>query len=192
MQKDRREKYQSGTIQKRYREIEIAIRAYRSVEMKDESREAQRGEMEHKRRASALFEKNKETNDQINDADQIDVEISRLPLVKISEVIEVGPVGAGFVVRRSFHEVVQLAVDTSLIEIDLNVAGKPDFLGPAAVEADPNQTVARQQPRPFRGGASLDRLGDDAVGGVDPFNAVPGRGFMTGALAEVEQASTNQ
>ena len=109
--------------------------------MEHKRRETQCGEVEHKRRAPALFEENEETDKQVNQADDVDVEISRLPLVKRSEMIEVGPVGAS-VVRRPLHQVVKLASDASLIEIDLNVARESDFFGPLTVEADSDQTIA--------------------------------------------------
>ena len=142
MQKDGREQYQASTIQKGDREIEIAVCADRRIGMENERGETQRGEVQHKRRASALLEEHEETDKQINQADGIDIEISRLPLVKRPEMVEVGPVGSS-AVRRALHHIVKLASNASLVEIDLHVARKSDFLGPFAVEADSNQTIAR-------------------------------------------------
>ena len=49
---------------------------------------------------------------------------------------------------------------------------------PLRIESDADQLVAGQQPGSLRRGTLLDAFGDDAVFGVDPFNAIPGRRFV--------------
>ena len=123
MQKQRREKNERRVVQKSDRQIEIAITADRRVEMKDKRGQTEGREVQHKRRASSLFEQHEETDKQVDQTNQIDVDNSRRPLMNRAEVIEVGPVGATLGrVRRPLHQVVDLSTDARLFEIDLHVA----------------------------------------------------------------------
>ncbi len=143
VKKDGRKQNQPGAIQKSYREIEIAVGAYGRVDMENKCGETQCGEVQHKRRTSALLEEYKETDEQIDQADSIDIEISRLPLVQRPEMIKIGPVCPA-AVRRALHQIVKLASNVGLVEINLHVARISDFFSPFAIEAYSDQAIARE------------------------------------------------
>ena len=90
--------------------------------MKNKSRQTERGKVECEWCSSALFEENKEPDKQINQPDEIDVEISRRPLVNCVEMIEIGVIVATlFGIRGPLDQVVDVAADSRLVQIDLNV-----------------------------------------------------------------------
>src|SRR5687767_9246491 len=103
-------------------EIQIVISPGGRVEVENKSRQADRREVECVWRPSALLEKYKEADEQINDADQVDVQDARRPLMNPADAVEVGPIFLRFrSVRRPLHQVMQLAVDPCLLEINLHV-----------------------------------------------------------------------
>jgi hypothetical protein len=80
-----------------------------------------------------------------------------------------------------------------LLEIDLHVACGSNLFGPAsAIEADADQLIARQHPGSVRGGTFLNALRYDSVLSIDPLDTIPGRGFVSDALTEIEEAGTDQ
>jgi len=93
-----------------------------------------------------LFEKYKEADEEINDADQVDVQNTWRPLVDPGNAVEVGPVFPGFGrIRRPLYQVVQLAGDARLLEIHVDVSSSSEFVRLAsAVEADAHQPIARK------------------------------------------------
>src|SRR5690242_21829338 len=119
MQKQRREQYERRVLQKRHRQIEIAISARRGVEVKDESRQTQRREMQDKRRAATLLEQDEETDQQIRETDQVDVDDAWRPAVNRAQVVEVGPVVLCLGrIGRTLHSIVQLTAYARLVQID--------------------------------------------------------------------------
>ena len=130
---------------------------------------------EEQRRASALFEEHKETDKQINQANEIDVEDPRRPLVNCIEIVEVSPVEAPTSgIRRAFDQVVDLAADAGLIEINLHVA-RVIVISSALLPLrlmPINRRPAATSPLGRR--VAFDSFGDDAFVGVDPLDAVPG------------------
>ena len=194
MNEQRREQNQRSVVEKRDREVEVTITADRRVEKKYESGQTECRKVKHVRRAAALFEEHEETDAQENDADEIDVQHARRPLVNRAELVEVGPVSAHVGrVGRPLHQVMQAAADACLFEINLDVACGSNLFSPAAaVEADAEQLIAGKQPGAVRRGTLFDTPGDDAVMSVYPLDAVPGWCFVFDALAEVEQAGTDQ
>jgi len=72
------------------------------------------------RRASTLFEEDKETDKEVNQAEKIYVKDLRRPPMNGAKIIEVSPIEARvFRVGRSFHQVVKLTTNTSFVEINL-------------------------------------------------------------------------
>src|SRR5690606_15573252 len=70
MHEQRREKCERNIVDQGYSKVEILPKIQRPIYVECERREANRCEMEHERRPAALFEKNKDTGAEPNDADQ--------------------------------------------------------------------------------------------------------------------------
>ncbi len=194
VQEQRREKNQGGVVEKSYRQIEVTITADWRKEQKYECSETERSKVKRIRSVTTLPKEHEETNAQEDYADEIYVEHSRRPLVNSAQFVEVGPVGA-HIGRIGWppHQVMQGATDACLLEIDLDIACGSDLFGASsAVKADADQLIARQHPGAVRGGTFLDALRQDSVLSIDPLNPVPGWSFVSDALAEVEEAGTDQ
>ena len=86
-------------------------------------------EVKSKWRAATLFEKNEETDEQIDQANQVDVEIAGRPLVNRIQIVRGrrSKTTLGWI-RRPLDQVVKVAADARLIEIYLNVSGVIDLL----------------------------------------------------------------
>src|SRR6266571_8897759 len=133
MQEQGREYYQSRVAKKRDRQIEISVRAERRVEMKDKCSQAQPGEVRHERRAPALLENYEQADEEIDDADQVDVKIARRQIVNRAQVVEVGVIVTSLRrIRRPFDQVMNLATDTRLIEIQLNFFSAGNLIAPGS------------------------------------------------------------
>src|SRR5687767_999540 len=139
-----RSENERNRVEKSYCEVEIVVSPDRRVEVKNKSGQTERRKVESIRRASTLFEKHKETDQQIHNADQVDVQDAWRPLMNSADVVEVSPVGSDFRrVGRPFNQVMQLAVLSDLFEIDLHVPRTRYLIGLAyAIEADTDQPVA--------------------------------------------------
>jgi hypothetical protein len=93
-----------------------------------------------------------------------------------AEVIEIGPVSTGSGIRRAHHQVMQLASDAGLFEINLHVSRGGNLLRPCIwIETDADQTIARQQPGTIGCGTAFDGFRYNALFGVDPLDAIPRR-----------------
>src|SRR6266567_4224262 len=138
MQEQRREHYQSRVAKKRDRQIEISVRAERRVEMKDKCSQAQPGEVRHERRAPALLENYEQADEEIDDADQVEVKIARRQIVNRAQVVEVGVIVTSLRrIRRPFDQVMNLTdwssgthQQTGLIQIQLNFFRAGNFFAP--------------------------------------------------------------
>jgi hypothetical protein len=93
MDEQRSEQDQCSVLQERYTQIKIAISAGRSVKVKYECGETQRGKMDHEWGSPTLPEQDKEPDEQVNEPNEVYVEISgspareRVKVVKISDVV---------------------------------------------------------------------------------------------------------
>ena len=81
MQEQRREHYEGRVPKKSDRQIEIAIRSHRGIEVKYKRGETQPGEVQYERRATALLEDYKQSDEEIDDSDQVEVEIDGTQIV---------------------------------------------------------------------------------------------------------------
>src|SRR5215213_487575 len=106
--------------------------------MKDEGRQAEGRKMERERRPPTLLEEHKETDEEIHQADEVDIDDSGRPFMNCAEMIEVGPVSPhSRRIGRALHQVMKLASNLCLIEIDLHVSRSGDLFRPAlTIEAD--------------------------------------------------------
>src|ERR1041385_64565 len=90
-------------------EIEIAVSSERRVKVIDKRRQTEARKVHHERCAAALLEDDEQTDEEINDSDQIDVEIARSPTANRAEIVEVGVVVTSFGrIRRPLNQVVNL------------------------------------------------------------------------------------
>src|SRR6185369_2405936 len=194
VQEQRSEKNQAGVVEKRYSQIEIAIAANGRVEHKHEGSKTERREVKNKRRASSLFEEDKKADQQENYTYQVDVDNSRRPFMKRAEMIQVGPVSTRIgSVRRPLHQVMDLAVETCLIEVNLHVASGGDLFGPGVVvESDADQDVVGSHPCPLGRRTMLDAVSFDSGFRINPLDTIPRRCFVFESLAEVEEAGADQ
>ncbi len=160
--------------------------------MEDEGDEAERREVHHEGRAPALFEEDVEADEQVDDADQVDVDVARGPAALGHDVFEVGVVEARlFGMRRALDEVAYVPGGLRVFEEDLHVGGALDLHVFEFVEADGEQAVARQHAEdPFAPGAPapVTRLRDAPAFARDTIDAVGRRRGVGEALREVERA----
>src|SRR6185436_4909693 len=99
------------------------------IDVKDESGKTQRREVQYIGRASALLKQNKETDKQIDDADEMDVDGAWIPFVNSFEPVEICVVKAGFRrVRGALHQIVDLAADLDPLKVYLYVSRANDRL----------------------------------------------------------------
>src|ERR1043165_1758561 len=142
--KQRREDDQSGALQERDREVKIAKCSRRIVEVKDKRCETKRGEVQGIRRTATLLEQDEEADQEVGQANEIDVNDAWGPLVNGPKIVKVGPVVLCFGrIGRPLHPVVQLSPDVRCIEKHLHVARAHDFVGLAVrIESDADQAVA--------------------------------------------------
>ena len=121
MQEQRREQNEGRVVEKRDRQIQIAISSRSVVEMKDESRETERREVQDERRARALFENHEQADEEIDEPDQVYVEIARVPVSESIQIVEVCVVETRLCRKRgTLDQVGQMSADARLFEIDLN------------------------------------------------------------------------
>ena len=121
MQKQRREQNKRSIVEKSNRQVQIAITANRRVEMEDKCRETQSRKVKRVRRTAALFEEHEETDEQVDHADEVDVDHSRRPLMEGAKVGKIGPISRISRIARALHQVVQLTVHARLIQINLHI-----------------------------------------------------------------------
>src|SRR5687768_14180433 len=96
--------------------------------MKDEGGQAEHREVQDKAGAAGLLEEHEEPDQQINKADQIDVEIARRPVLDRVQIVEVRDVKTRLLrKRRPFDAIMQMPADTRLFEINLNVRGRNEL-----------------------------------------------------------------
>ena len=108
-------------------QIKIAVMTNRRIEVKDESGKTQCREVQYIWRAAALLKQNEEADEEIHDADQIDVDSARIPFVNRFEPVEICVVKAGFRrVRRALHQIMNLAADLNPFKIYLYVSRSDD------------------------------------------------------------------
>ena len=89
--------------------------------------------MDYERRTSSLFENHEQANQQKDQSDQIDVNVSRRPILNRIQVVEVGVVIPSFWrKRRTLDQVMNLSTNLRLIEVNLNVFGAPNLFTPRA------------------------------------------------------------
>ena len=202
VQEQRREHDQAGAAQEGNCQVQVFVSSNRRVKVKDIRRETERGKVQHERRAATLLEDHEQANAEIDQTDQIEVQIARGPIRNRSQVIEIGIVVTGFRGKgRTFDKVMNLAADPRLLEIDLDVPGRTDLLAsqsvgdlftPPTTWAYSEKVIAGNQPRSGGCGSWLDRLGEDALAGIDPGDAIPRRRLMTQTLRKVQGARGNQ
>jgi hypothetical protein len=87
VQEERREHNESGVPEKSDCQIQISITAYRRIEMKNKGRQAKRCKMKSKRRPATLLEEHKETDEEIDEPNQVDVKIAGGPLVRRIQIV---------------------------------------------------------------------------------------------------------
>ena len=109
--------------------------------------------------------------------------MSRVKVVQI-RVIK----SAFFGVRGAFNQVVNLAVDLSLVQINLYFFSATLWLIVNIIQTDSQQPIARHDLGPRGRGTGFNCFGNDPLPGVAPANAIPGRRFMSQALPKVEHA----
>src|SRR6267143_2001159 len=170
--------------------------------MENESGEAKRGEVQHKRRTSALFENHEQPDTEVNQADQVYVEVACRPILDRSQVIEVGIIVTRF--RRvggPLDKVMNFSTDSGVVEVDLDVFGVGDlfaFRAPrdirttATVRTDREQMIAGNQSGSGCGGTRFDSFGDDTLRSINPSDAVPRRRMMLQPLRKVQRSGGNQ
>ena len=85
------------------------------------------------------------------------------------------------------------STDVSLVQVHLDRPGIRYLLRFAiGVETDPQQPIARQQPRSFTSRVSLDCFRRYAFFCIDPSDSIPSWRFMFGSLAEIKNAGAYQ
>src|SRR5205814_7767921 len=97
--------------------------------VKYKRRQAQPGKVQHERLASTLLENYKQTDEKINDTDQVDEEFECGQIVNRTEVVEIRVIVASL--RRigwPSNQVMNFAADPGLIEVQLNFFGAGNFL----------------------------------------------------------------
>ncbi len=112
--------------------------------MEDESDEAERREVEDEGRAPALFEEDEEADEQIDDADEVDVVIARRAIRDGLQVVQIDVItdrlAAG---RGAFNDIVQwLTRIGRVLQILRDVGGRNDRLVVNFVGADRDEAVA--------------------------------------------------
>src|SRR6266404_5430446 len=128
VQKQRGKHDEARVAQKGDRQIQIFVGSDRRIEVKDEGGQAERSEVQHKRRTSALFEYYEQPDAEIDQADHVDVEVASGPIRDRSQVIEVGIIVPRFRwIRRALNKVMNLSDDPGVVEIDLDILGVSDL-----------------------------------------------------------------
>ena len=90
--KQGREENECCRVEKSDRQIEIVVRGDRRVEIENERGQTERREVERVRCSSALFEQDKEADQQKQNTDQVDIQDARSSFMNRAEVIEISPV----------------------------------------------------------------------------------------------------
>src|SRR2546421_643675 len=154
-------------------EIEIAISAERSVKVIDKRRQTEAGKVHHEGCAAALLEDDEQTDEEIDDPDQIDVEIARGPTANRAEIVQVGVVVTSFGrIRRPLNQVVNLMSNACLIQVDLNLLRSGNLFAPVAGgsvftllagHADRQQAIAGNHTRQLCGRSGILSFADDGL-----------------------------
>src|SRR5882762_7409184 len=85
-----------------------------------------------------------------------------------------------------------VATYVGLVQIDLNIFGVANLFVILVVQTDPDQAIARQNLAACSGRTQFNDFGNDALPGVSPLHAIPGRRFVSQSLGEVKYASRDQ
>ncbi len=85
-----------------------------------------------------------------------------------------------------------LATDTGVIQINLDVLRVSNFIVVVVVEADRNQMIARQNLGAGTGRISFNFLSDNALPVFIPGYTIPRRRLVTQALGKVKHAHRHQ
>ena len=193
MHKERSEENQRGVIQNINRKVQVFVSAYGFVEVEDEGRQTERGEVQHKGRTSTLLEKYEEAYEEIDEPDEIEIKIARLPIRDRRYIVDVGVIKARlFRERRALYEIDQMTADACLFEVNENLPVLVNRVKVALVFADGEETVAGKNARARACGIRSNGFGDDAVFGLSPLDAVCGRRFVLPALQEIERPGSHQ
>jgi hypothetical protein len=165
--------------------------------VEDEGDEAERREVEREGRAPALLEEDEEPDEQVDDADEVEVEVARGERPLRRQIFEVDPVEARIRrVRRALDEIPDAAADARHLQVVLNVVSGGDLVALLAVaDDDPDEPVARHDAEDAfapGGRIGLDRVGDEPLRRLDPVDAVGRRGLVRQALREVDRAGRDE
>jgi hypothetical protein len=185
VQKDRREQNKGCVVEDGNREIQIPVAARRFVKVENKCDQTKRREMQDEWRATALLEDDKQANAEVNQSDEVDVKVTWRGGLNGAQIVEVGIVETHLSrKRRTFNQVVDLAADSLSLEIHLHarrVADRfatwaaRDVFASIAVRTNSNQMIARNDSGSCGSGFRLNRLGNDALPGIHPSDAIPRR-----------------
>ena len=162
--------------------------------MKDEGNKTETRKMKDVGSSSPLLKENKETNKQVNEAEEIYVDCTRRPPVYGVKSIQVGVIESClFGIGRPLHQIVYLSTYLGSIQIHLHIPGAGDhFILTDSIEAYAYKLISRQEPRSLAGGVPVQIPGNDPIFGVNPLDAVRGRSLVFGSLTEIQRAGANQ
>ena len=170
--------------------------------MEEKSRQTKGREVQHEWRSPALLENHKQTDEQIDQTNQVDVKIAGCPIRDCSQVIQICVIGSRLDrIRRTLDQVMNLAAHVSLVQIDLNVPGinylfaflaAGDFFASITSHADGQQAIAGNHLRSSGSRIWFNSPGDYALGRVNPGDSIPRRWEMTEALGKVHRSGSNQ
>jgi len=112
------------------------------------------------------------------------------------EVIDVSVVVTAFLrIRRTLNQVMDLAANPGLFQINLHIRSAHDWLVllvALAIESDGDQPISREQSRSRSRRVRLDSLGNDPLLSIGPADAVPGWRLAPGSLDEVQHPGSKQ
>ena len=148
--------------------------------------------MQDEGRSSTLLKDYEQANEQIDKADQVDVETTRRPIRDCPQMIDVCVIGSGlYRVRGTFDQVMNLSTNAGLVQIYLNILSiayllalraAGDFFADLLRHADRNQAIAGNHLRSGAGGIWLDCFGDNSLRCIDPGYSIPRRWLVTQTL----------
>ena len=160
--------------------------------MIDKRCQTKRRKVQNERRAPALFEKNEQANDQIDQPDQIDVEVSWRPFIYRAQIVQVGVVvTAVWRIRRPVDQIMDLAANARSIQIHLDVSGVHYLIFLVVVD-DGEQPISGKNVSARRRRVRLDRFGSDAFFCVRPSDPIPRRRLILCPLGKVQRAGRNE
>src|SRR5687767_15067947 len=186
MQEQRSEERKGDVIEQVHGQIEILSKIQCPVNVKHERSETNDREVQNERSPAALFEKDKETDAEPDQSDNGQENDRGRPTWQRIDIPQIGVVEVVRELVRGFLVVVgQSSADARCLEVHGNIRDGNNLVVSSAIKANGEKLIARRDTCPRSGQPRGDLLGVNAVGPLDPQNAV-GRGkLMVSALRQV-------